>query len=112
MCVCRKIVRDSIQGISEYLSASPPRWNRRTQALTYLFYCSKVRYPVKDPSKSSQKKSYQPNLRRLARRGGVKRISGDIYEAARGAMTDRLKIVSAALMCQECRNTNAESDGF
>ncbi|KAL9607818.1 MAG: hypothetical protein Q9167_007300 [Letrouitia subvulpina] len=31
--------------------------------------------------------------RRLARRGGVKRISGEIYEEIRKAMTDRLRIV-------------------
>ncbi|KAL8807957.1 MAG: hypothetical protein Q9182_000423 [Xanthomendoza sp. 2 TL-2023] len=32
--------------------------------------------------------------RRLARRGGVKRISGGIYDDVRKAMTDRLKLVS------------------
>ena len=32
--------------------------------------------------------------RRLARRGGVKRISGQIYEDARAAMVDQLKRVS------------------
>ncbi|CAZ82346.1 unnamed protein product [Tuber melanosporum] len=31
------------------------------------------------------------DLRRLARRGGVKRISAAIYNEMRGAMTDRLK---------------------
>lgn len=33
------------------------------------------------------------NLRRLARRGGVKRISGNLYDDIRTAMTDRLKLV-------------------
>ncbi|KAL8659385.1 MAG: hypothetical protein Q9226_000461 [Calogaya cf. arnoldii] len=31
--------------------------------------------------------------RRLARRGGVKRISGGIYDEIRKAMTDRLKLI-------------------
>ena len=31
--------------------------------------------------------------RRLARRGGVKRISGTIYDDVRSAMTDRIKAV-------------------
>lgn len=31
---------------------------------------------------------------RLARRGGIKRISGTIYDEARQAMVDRLKTVS------------------
>ncbi|RPA89158.1 histone-fold-containing protein [Choiromyces venosus 120613-1] len=31
------------------------------------------------------------DLRRLARRGGVKRLSGAIYNEVRGAMTDHLK---------------------
>ncbi|KAL8824690.1 MAG: hypothetical protein Q9191_004881, partial [Dirinaria sp. TL-2023a] len=31
------------------------------------------------------------DIRRLARRGGVKRISGDIYDTVRGAMSDRLR---------------------
>ena len=35
--------------------------------------------------------------RRLARRGGVKRISGNIYDEARKAMMDRLKLVSLPL---------------
>ena len=33
------------------------------------------------------------NLRRLARRGGIKRISGNLYDDIRTAMTDRLKLV-------------------
>ena len=36
-----------------------------------------------------------PQLRRLARRGGIKRISGTIYDEVRRAMVDRLKTVSA-----------------
>ena len=34
---------------------------------------------------------------RLARRGGIKRISGTIYDEARQAMVDRLKTVSRQL---------------
>lgn len=33
------------------------------------------------------------HLRRLARRGGIKRISGNLYDDIRTAMTDRLKLV-------------------
>lgn len=33
------------------------------------------------------------DLRRLARRGGVKRISGNLYDDIRTAMTDRLKLI-------------------
>jgi len=35
--------------------------------------------------------------RRLARRGGVKRISGQIYEDVRGSIRDRLKLVRLLL---------------
>ena len=35
------------------------------------------------------------NLRRLARRGGIKRISGNLYDDIRTAMTDRLKLVGS-----------------
>ncbi|CAL8578476.1 Histone H4 [Xanthoria parietina] len=33
------------------------------------------------------------DIRRLARRGGVKRISGGIYDEIRKAMSDRLKLI-------------------
>lgn len=36
----------------------------------------------------------KPDIRRLARRGGVKRISAMIYEDARLAMKNRLELVS------------------
>lgn len=35
----------------------------------------------------------KPALRRLARRGGVKRISGDIYTVVREALRDRLDLI-------------------
>jgi histone H3/H4 len=34
--------------------------------------------------------------RRMARRGGVKRISGDVYEGMRTALKQRLEIVSSS----------------
>lgn len=58
----RKILRDNIQGITKPVSVLPPR------------YCSAIRsYHLKA-------------IRRLARRGGVKRISGLIYEETRGVL--------------------------
>lgn len=39
------------------------------------------------------------NLRRLARRGGIKRISGNLYDDIRTAMTDRLKLVGFLNIC-------------
>lgn len=42
----------------------------------------------------------------MARRGGVKRISGGIYDDVRGAMVDRLKTVGvpihASVLNAEC----------
>lgn len=53
--------------------------------------------PPSLPQKTNRKILYSPlpsPHRRLARRGGVKRISGRIYDDVRRAMTDRLKVVS------------------
>ena len=36
-------------------------------------------------------------FRRMARRGGVKRMSAPIYEDVRAALTDRLKLVSLSI---------------
>ena len=38
------------------------------------------------------------NRRRLARRGGVKRLSAPIYEDTRDAIKDRLALVSGMLL--------------
>ncbi|MCJ1484329.1 Histone H4, partial [Schaereria dolodes] len=39
------------------------------------------------------------DIRRLARRGGVKRISAPIYEDVRAALTDRLKLLIKDCAC-------------
>ena len=48
---------------------------------------------TKPPRKNNNADLLSPNPRRLARRGGVKRISGLIYDDVRGAIKDRLKLV-------------------
>jgi histone H4 len=45
----------------------------------------------------------KPAIRRLARRGGVKRISGLIYEETRGVLKSFLKnLIRDTVMCTEC----------
>lgn len=47
----------------------------------------------------------KPAIRRLARRGGVKRISGEVYDDVRGALKDFLKKVinDATIYCEHAR---------
>lgn len=69
----RKIHRDSVHGISEF----------------FCFFLFVVFLELIIFSFNIAK----GDLRRLARRGGVKRISAAIYNEMRGAMTDHLKKV-------------------
>jgi histone H4 len=59
----RKILRDNIQGITKPVSSA-----------TSMFF----RFVIETTSSQA--------IRRLARRGGVKRISGLIYEETRGVL--------------------------
>ncbi|KAF6833442.1 histone H4 [Colletotrichum musicola] len=67
------------------------------QAHAYL----KVRKIMKDTIRGITK----PAIRRLARRGGVKRISAMIYDDARAALMDHLKvIIKDCVLYMESRN--------
>ena len=71
----RKIHRDSVHGISEYFCLFFFPFVVFLGLIIFSFNIAKG------------------DLRRLARRGGVKRISAAIYNEMRGAMTDHLKKV-------------------
>jgi len=80
----RKILRDNIQGEHLTFSFPHPSYLRSLSGIT------------------------KPAIRRLARRGGVKRISGLIYEETRGVLKIFLENVSATLLshCQITRTHN------
>ena len=46
------------------------------------------------------------DIRRLARRGGVKRISGSIYEELRTALRDRLELVMLVVFANTLNQAN------
>ncbi|CAK5024182.1 unnamed protein product [Meloidogyne enterolobii] len=56
----------------------------------------------------------KPAIRRLARRGGVKRISGLIYEETRGVLKVFLENVirDAVTYCEHCRFTTLKIKEF
>ena len=53
-----------------------------------------------------QERADSLSLSRLARRGGIKRISGTIYDDARDAMVDRLKTAFLHLRIIDSVETN------
>ena len=95
----RKVLRDNIQGITvsargeggplsrRRLAASPPR--RRSlpaRRAARRHRCSPLRLVPPLPRPPRARPAQKPAIRRLARRGGVKRISGLIYEETRGVL--------------------------
>ena len=100
----RKVLRDNIQGITVRLAEStraqedsqqrlpPSRHRARPRILartslaapprTHKFSPPRPLHSSRPPARDAQK----PAIRRLARRGGVKRISGLIYEETRGVL--------------------------
>ncbi|CAJ2513507.1 Uu.00g016260.m01.CDS01 [Anthostomella pinea] len=74
----RKILRDNIQGISQFLP----------------------RKPLLHDAPAHAQFTAKPAIRRLARREGVKRISGQIYEAVREAMKERMTRVRTCTMAR------------
>lgn len=84
----RKVVRDSIRGISE----SELRLGEELMADGY-YYPSEGRYSVCHLFSVIYRSMLIASCSRLARRGGIKRISANIYDEARKAMVDRLKTV-------------------
>ena len=89
----RKVLRDNIQGITVRTPAGPclrpphcPGAQLRLSPLLLL-----TRTPTPPPPTSTTPLALpcplqKPAIRRLARRGGVKRISGLIYEETRGVL--------------------------
>ena len=85
----RKVVRDSIRGISELqlgagekpLAYGYDYHSERGHSVCMVFSVVFCIGGLKNPRS------------RLARRGGINRISGTIYDEARQAMIDRLKAV-------------------
>jgi histone H4 len=58
----------------------------------------------KKPSKSPLEAVGKPAIRRLARRGGVKRISAEVYQSMRDTANAYLdSVVERALLYLECR---------
>ncbi|KAJ1333538.1 histone H4 [Microdochium nivale] len=54
----------------------------------------------------------KPDIRRLARRGGVKRISGQIYDETRGALKDYLRtVIQDCVTCIEYRGAKTITIG-
>ena len=78
----RKVLRDNIQGITKVSDCK----DRCFFVLSSLHSgLTSLSLAISDPSLPSSSPS-QPAIRRLARRGGVKRISGLIYEETRGVL--------------------------
>ena len=75
----RKVLRDNIQGIT--VRARRARARRRRRRAPNRSRAALTPAPPAPPP-APQK----PAIRRLARRGGVKRISGLIYEETRGVL--------------------------
>ena len=88
----RKVIRDSIRGISE--SQFGLREAPKVLIADGYYYHSEGGHPVYIAFSLALKKSTLIGPRsRLARRGGIKRISGTVYDETRQAMVDRLKTV-------------------
>ena len=90
--ISRKVIRDSIRGVSE----SQFGLREATQMLIAdgCYYLSEGGHPVYIAFSLALNRSTLIGLRsRLARRGGIKRISGTVYDETRQAMVDRLKTV-------------------
>ena len=97
----RKVLRDNIQGITvsargeggplsrRRLAASPPR-RRSLPARRAAPRAATAAPPFAlsplCPAPPRARPAQKPAIRRLARRGGVKRISGLIYEETRGVL--------------------------
>ena len=83
----RKVLRDNIQGIT----VRPPSLARRRRPPSASRHRPRPRRPILlrlalPPAPLSFPPLQKPAIRRLARRGGVKRISGLIYEETRGVL--------------------------
>jgi histone H4 len=89
----RKVLRDNIQGITVRPTARLPRPATRYTArlpagcptLRVNVDMNSLDLALRAPRRASAA-SQKPAIRRLARRGGVKRISGLIYEETRGVL--------------------------
>ena len=85
-------MRDNIQGITKPVSF--------TNILLTIFILMALMFPYFNLSFLSW--AHAQAIRRLARRGGVKRISGLIYEETRGVLKIFLENVRAILTGQCC----------